>query len=141
MSAIAAFLLAAQISAASPSGGSVIITVTGLRNARGTIRACMTRSASHFPDCSRDPAALKRTVSAGAATIQFGEVPPGDYAIAVFHDENDNGKLDTFLGIPKEGFGFSRNPKISFGAPQFEGVNIRIGPGISRLTVRMQYLL
>ncbi|MBL7665211.1 MAG: DUF2141 domain-containing protein [Bacteriovoracaceae bacterium] len=51
------------------------------------------------------------------------EVPPGRYAIAFFHDENDNQKLDeNFLGIPNEAFGFSKNPKITFGPPTFNDV-------------------
>jgi uncharacterized protein (DUF2141 family) len=34
-------------------------------------------------------------------------IKPGKYAIAVIHDENCNGKLDTnMFGIPKEGYGF-----------------------------------
>lgn len=46
-----------------------------------------------------------------------------------------------FLGIPKEGFGFSRNPAVRFGAPRFEQVYIELGPGFTRTSVRMQYIL
>lgn len=141
MNAIAALFLATQTVATAPASGTVTIAITGLRNARGTLRACMTRSPSYFPNCDRDPASLGRTVSARVATIEFGGVPVGDYAIEVFHDENDNGKFDSLLGIPKEGFGFSRNPRVNFKAPRFDEVDIRIAPGASRLTVRMQYIL
>lgn len=141
MTAIAALLLATQTLAIAPSSGTVTVAITGLRNARGTVRACMTRSPSLFPNCDRDPASLGRTVSARAATIEFGGVPAGDYAIEVFHDENDNGKFDTFLGIPKEGFGFSRNPRVNFKAPRFDEVDIKVAPGPLRVTVRMQYIL
>jgi uncharacterized protein (DUF2141 family) len=141
MSAIAALFLAVQSIASPQTRGTVSIVIVGARNAHGTIRACITRNPAHFPDCSRDPATFSRTVKASAATSEFSEMPSGDYAVAVFHDENDNGKLDTFLGIPKEGFGFSRNPKNIFGAPRFEQVDIRITPGFSRLSARVQYLL
>lgn len=48
-------------------------------------------------------------------------LPKGNYAVAIFHDENENGELDTnFIGIPTEPFGFSNNPTIVFGAPNFE---------------------
>ena len=140
MPAIAALLLAAQAAANAQAGG-VEIDLEGLRNSRGMIRVCLTRDPAHFPDCDRDPAALTQSVSATARRIEFGSVPVGRYAIAVFHDENNNRKLDTFLGVPREGFGFSRNPTISFGAPHFDKVDIKIVPGLSRASVRMQYLL
>jgi uncharacterized protein (DUF2141 family) len=45
----------------------------------------------------------------------------GKYAISVLHDENENNKIDfNFIGIPKEGYGFSNNPKIMFGPPSFD---------------------
>ena len=52
-----------------------------------------------------------RMASPGNSAIcQFNDIPPGTYAIAVFHDENANGKLDkNFLGIPCEGYGASNN--------------------------------
>jgi len=51
------------------------------------------------------------------------EIPPGIYAIGVYVDENENEKLDTnFLGIPKEQFGFSNNPK-ALGIPKFEAAS------------------
>src|SRR4051794_36156922 len=128
MPALPALLLAAQVTGAPPSA-SLEIDFQGLRNAKGIIRICLTRDPAHFPDCSGDPAALTQSVSASARAVEFGRLPAGRYAISVFHDENSNRRLDTFLGIPREGFGFSRNPAISFGAPHFDKVNIRIAPG------------
>lgn len=140
MIAIAALLMALEAPAPIPAA-VVAVSLSGLRNARGTVRVCMTRDPAHFPDCRGDPAALTRSVPAATRTVEFAGVAPGDYAIAVFHDANNNRKLDTFLGIPREGFGFSRNPTIRFGSPRFTEVRIRIGPGFSRTSVRMQYLI
>ncbi len=54
------------------------------------------------------------------------EIPPGTYAIGVYIDENENGKLDTnFFGIPKEQYGFSNNTK-AFGIPKFEAAAFAI---------------
>ncbi|MBU0632502.1 DUF2141 domain-containing protein [bacterium] len=48
---------------------------------------------------------------AKSVEVQFENIPDGKYAIALFQDENNNHKLDkNFLGIPKEGYGFSNNP-------------------------------
>lgn len=60
-------------------------------------------------------------------TLVFEDMPEGDYAVALFHDVNANGKLDTkFLGIPKEPYGFSNNPKITFKAPSFSKCKFHI---------------
>ena len=141
MRRFAALLLATPMMAAGAPRASLEVDITGLRDTRGTIHACLTRAPSHFPDCKRDPAALTETVNAGARRIVFQGVPPGQYALAIFHDANGNQKLDTFMGIPREGFGFSRNPAIRFGAPRFNKVSIELGPGFARTSVRLQYLL
>ncbi len=65
---------------------------------------------------------------------------PGAYALALYHDANSNGKLDrNAIGIPKEGFGFSGNPKIQFSAPSLESVRMTVGaPGV-QTRIRMRY--
>lgn len=125
---------------AQASGADVEIAIEGARNSRGVIHICMTRNASHFPDCGDDPSAVKRTVPASTRSVRV-TVSPGPYAVSLFHDQNRNNELDTFLGIPREGFGFSRNPTIRFGPPSFDSVRINIIPGSSRMTVNMQYFL
>ncbi len=84
---------------------------------------------------------MKRSVPANVSSIRFTGIRPGQYALSVLHDENRNGKLDTLVGIPREGFGFSRSPKVLFGPPRFDQVRFGIAEGFSRQTVRMQYLL
>jgi uncharacterized protein (DUF2141 family) len=52
--------------------------------------------------------------------VIFENLPPGEYALTVFHDENNNGKMDSnFLGIPKEGTGFSNDASALFGPPSW----------------------
>jgi uncharacterized protein (DUF2141 family) len=120
----------------------VEIQVQGLRNARGVVRLCLTRQPEYFPDCNRDPAALKRSVPAGqAASIRLAAVPPGTYALGVIHDENGNGRLDRFLAIPREGFGFSRNPRLRMGPPRFDEVRFEVAGIALRQAVRLRYLL
>jgi uncharacterized protein (DUF2141 family) len=136
-----ALLLAWPLVAAVTPAATVHIDVTGLRGSKGVIHACLTRDRSHFPDCRSDPNALIKTVPGAEPVIEFRGVPAGRYALAIFHDANANQKLDTFMGIPREGFGFSRNPIIRFGAPRFDNVSIEVGPGFARENVRLQYLL
>lgn len=136
---------AALIAASAPSpatAAEVEVQIQGLRNARGLVRICLTRDPAHFPDCNGDPAAVSRSVPAGqAASIHLGTVAPGAYALSAIHDENGNGRLDTFMAIPREGFGFSRNPRIHFGPPSFEEVRFPVGATPVRQIVQMKYLL
>lgn len=118
----------------------VEVAIEGLRNGRGDVHLCLTRHPRHFPNCRDDPAAIKRTVPASTTRVTMNAAP-GEYALSVFHDENRNRELDTMLRIPREGFGFSRNPRIRFGAPRFRDVRVDIAPGFTRLSVRMQYML
>ncbi len=53
--------------------------------------------------------------------IEINDLPKGDYAFSLFHDENSDDKCNlNFLGIPKEPYGFSNNIKPKFSAPSFE---------------------
>ena len=55
----------------------------------------------------------------------FNKLPIGKYAVAVYHDENTNGVFDrSFLGLPKESYGFSNNPKHFLPKPSFKSVAI-----------------
>ena len=132
----AAFMISAT---AAPA--ELEVDIEQVRSAKGVLHLCLTRSPTHFPDCSSDPAAVKRTVPAATRDVRFDRLTPGRYAVAVFHDENNNRKLDTTLGIPREGFAFSRNPKVRFGAPRFSQVDIELASGMSRYALRMQYIL
>lgn len=121
--------------------GSLEIQVTGLRSAKGMIQLCLARDAGDFPDCREGASGIKRTVSAAAPTIRFDTLPQGHYAVAVIHDANGNDKLDTMLGIPKEGFGFSRNPAIRFGPPRFDAARFALGGSGTVERIRMRYML
>ena len=115
--------------------------VQGLRSAKGNFLICVTRTASHFPDCRDDPEGRHFTVPVTRGAIDLGRMAPGSYAIAIIHDENGNGKLDTFAGIPREGVGFSRNPAIRFGAPSFRSAQFIMAGAPVRQDVKVKYFL
>lgn len=116
------------------------IEVANLRSAKGMIRICLTADPKNFPACIDDTRAVTRSVPATATAITFGALPQGDYAFAVIHDENGNNKLDTMFGIPREGFGFSRNPAITFGPPRFTAARFTLGSDADKQQVRMKYM-
>ena len=139
-----ALLGAASPPTPAPETSDVTVVATGLRNAHGVVRACMTGEVAHFPSCE-NPAASYNIVgdAAGSVTLTFRDVRPGRYAIALLHDENDNGKADrAALMIPTEGFGFSRDARVRFGPPRFGDAAFDVAPGTTeRLFIRMRYIL
>lgn len=119
----------------------VSMDVQGLRSAKGDFLICVTRAAAHFPDCRDDPDGRHMAVPVTAGAVALGKLAPGTYAIAIIHDENGNGKLDTFAGIPREGVGFSRNPAIRFGAPSFKSAQFPVAGGAVRQDIKVKYFL
>ena len=74
------------------------------------------------------------------AVCEFSGIGPGTYAVAVFHDENSNGKLDTnFLGIPREGVGASNGARGHLGPPKFDAATFRFPGGRLDLKITINY--
>jgi uncharacterized protein (DUF2141 family) len=128
-------LLCAQ---ALPTGVPVQVEVQGLRSNHGHLMvAVCTRGTflgDHCPYVARVPAHL------GTVTATVTSVPPGTYAVQVWHDENDNEGIDrNFIGIPTEGIGFSRNVRFHFGPPHFDDAAVRIAPNGARLEITLLF--
>ena len=132
---------AVLLSGNGPAAGGVTVTVNGLRNTNGMVRACITAVPRLFPHCDRDPAAQKLSVPArNGAVLNFPGLPAGRYAIAVIHDENGNGKMDKGLILPKEGFGFSRDAPVRMGPPPFSAAAFDVAAAVVRTTIRIRYM-
>ncbi|WP_235523957.1 DUF2141 domain-containing protein [Sphingomonas sp. Leaf33] len=117
------------------------IDIEKLRSTKGVVLLCLTSDPVNFPNCVDDARAVRRTVPATTTDIRFDALPVGTYAAAVIHDENANAKLDTMMGIPREGFGFSRNPAIGFGPPKFGAARFALDAAGTQQDIRMRYLL
>lgn len=140
MRSAAAFVSLLLLGASAPPA-SLEVEVEGLRNTRGLVHVCITRDQHAFPDCRSDRSAHRQTIAATDRSLHLKGLEPGRYAVTLFHDENANHRLDKLLGIPREGFGFSRNPKMRMGPPRYDKVEIELRSGLTHTRVRMQYLL
>lgn len=125
------------------AGHDVTVTVGGLRSTKGVVRACMTENAKRFPRCAGDDAAHSLVVPAATELVlTFRGVAPGRYAIALLHDENNNGKADRALGMmPTEGFGFSRDAPVRMAPPAFIDAVVPVDGRNLNLSIKMRYLL
>ena len=121
--------------------GKVTLRMEGFRNNRGEAMVLLFGSKDGFPSSLKK--AVKTTtvkVADRKAEVTLGPFPQGAYAIAVMHDENGNGKLDTLLGIPREGWGMSNNPKARTRVPRFDEAKFDLDSESRTVTVKMVYL-
>jgi uncharacterized protein (DUF2141 family) len=141
--ALAALSTPSLTDAAADAGNSTVtINISGLRSAKGNVLVCVTANPKYFPNCSKDPKSHRARVAAkSAGRIEFDGVAAGTYAAALMHDENANNKMDTAVFMPKEGFGFSRNPAVVTGPPKFKAAAFSVGAGSVSQSVKMKYML
>jgi len=138
-------LLGGAVSATPPvkPASDITVTVTNLRSTEGVVRACITALSKGFPKCDADdPASINVVIPAAKnVTLSFGNIAPGRYAIALLHDENNNGKADrALMMMPTEGFGFSRDAKVRLGPPKFEDAAFDVAGEPVSHTIKMRYM-
>jgi uncharacterized protein (DUF2141 family) len=138
--AVAGVGLIAQPAKAASSNLTVLID--GLKSNQGQVCARLFAQSNGFPD-RQDKAVANQCIKANkiAAGFKFTNLAPGSYAVAIFHDANADGKLNTGLfGIPSEGLGCSRNPRGLVGPPRFQdAVIFVIGPN-NEIQIQLNYL-
>jgi len=110
------------------------ITVTNFANTEGVLRVCITDQKDDF----LDGCLFSKIISIEGETVSlsFESLKEGVYAVSVYHDENNNGVLETsgLFGFPSEPFGFSENPSMAFGPPSLK-------KALSKLTLIKTLLL
>lgn len=115
----------------------VVAVVRGLRSNRGHIRGAIYPSAETFTHEGQGTSTCISSVRGRVSRCVFEDVPPGRYAVGVMHDEDDDEHFDQgFMGIPQEGYGFSRNAHGTMGPPSFEDAAFTFRGG-SMLTIEL----
>jgi uncharacterized protein (DUF2141 family) len=116
------------------------IEVTDLRALKGQLIYGVFKTADGFPTESRK--SLNWQIKPADAKSVFFEcqLPPGRYGASVLHDQNSNGKMDkNAMGIPKEGYGVTNNPKPKLRAATFEESLFDLPPEGASLKISVQY--
>lgn len=116
----------------------VEVVIENVRDTAGVIRVAMFRDAETFMKKPFRSASVK--AEKGRVLVALEAVPPGTYAVSLIHDANRNGKLDSnFIGIPREGFGFSNDALGKFGPPTFEKAKVSVHGGNYVVLVQARY--
>ncbi len=106
---------------------NLTINIPNIKSTEGTIHIGLYNKEEHFPHSGSEFRKLVLKATAPAFTYTIKNLPPGEYALAVYHDINGDGKINrNLLGVPKEGYGFSNNVKPFLSAPSFDKVKFLV---------------
>lgn len=118
---------------------SLEVTVKNIKGTKGTIRIGLFTTESDF----LKTAVKGKVVDANGSEVKvvFEDLPAGEYAVSVIHDENGNEKLDTkAMGIPKEGFAFGNNAMGTFGPPSFDKAKVKLEGKPVQQVISLKYM-
>ena len=123
-----------------PDKGTLEIQFTGVHNDVGLIAIGIYKSSDRWPDNANIELQWKKeNIVDGVFTVQVPDLPYGTMAISALDDENCDIKMDYFLGIPREGYGFSMNPHIRLSVPKFDACAFLLNQPFKQITIDLKY--
>jgi uncharacterized protein (DUF2141 family) len=131
-------MLALLFAATLPAyAADLTIRIDGVASADGDIKIALYNSADGF--LSKSVRGLQAPAHTGTVEVKVADLPPGDYAFAVYHDANGNGKMDrNMVGMPTEDYAFSNNAVGKRGAPRYEDARIVLPAAGAVVTVNLR---
>jgi len=121
------------------AAGTLVVQVANLRSGDGEVHFGLWDSSDGFTRNDRKLAGGALPANSHQALV-FENLPPGRYALAIYHDENGNGKFDrNWVGLPAEGLGFSNDAWINLGPPSFDDAAIEVGDWEETVVVSLRY--
>ncbi len=130
-----------NVSLSQNNTGKITIVVNGFKDNSGKARLLIfsDKEKKYYP--SEQKKAYGRFVvpiKNKKVTFTFENLPYGEYAISVHHDEDNNGKVNTnWIGIPNEGLGSSKDAKGNFGPPSFDKAMVKLNKEELKLEINM----
>ncbi len=125
---------------ATAQAGGLQVNVEELRNNDGLVRLALYDRPERFPTSGESFVIFDVPIPHEGLSVLFSDLPPGEYALALFHDEDGDNVFDKgFLGLPLEGFGFSNDATVFFSAPSFRAAAVTVGEGLTTITIHMRY--
>ena len=119
----------------SPPTYNLDLNIVGLKQNQGVLNVGIYKTKDNWLNDNPYIGKRVRVQSIPTQSIQI-DVPPGSYSIAIYHDINNNGRLDAGLfGIPTEPTGTSNNERGFMGPPSFEKNNVTVSNGDTLLEI------
>ncbi len=110
---------------------TLVLKATHFRSEKGDAKVALWRTPDGFPeDASKAVRRASFSIVGKEGTVTLEGLAPGPWALAIFHDENGNGKIDLgAFGIPREGLAVSRDAKGFISSPSFDAARLVLLPG------------
>lgn len=125
------------------AAATLTVEVIGATDSRGHMAVAVFATPDGFPKEDARAIRRKRVPIHGtslSSTVTLTDLPAGSYAVSVFHDRNDSGKLETnFFGIPTKGYGFSNDPRPSMRAARFDEAQFELPENGTKVRVELVY--
>jgi len=103
------------------------IHISGISKIKGSLFIAIFRPTDDFPVFGKQFKGIVKEVEGKSQNYTFDDLPEGEYALAIYQDENRNKILDkNLLGIPTEIYGFSNNARRNFSAPSFQEAKFKL---------------
>ena len=103
------------------------IHISGISKIKGSLFIAIFRPTDDFPVFGKQFKGIIKEVEGKSQNYTFDDLPEGEYALAIYQDENRNKILDkNLLGIPTEIYGFSNNARRTFSAPSFQEAKFKL---------------
>ncbi len=102
--------------------------ISGINSNKGKLYIQLFKGEKNYLQGKSESASIVKAAK-GSTKILFNNVDEGEYALRFFHDENDNGELESNLfGMPIEGYGFSNNAVPNFGPVSYKEIKFVVSP-------------
>jgi uncharacterized protein (DUF2141 family) len=117
----------------------LVVRVTGVTAPAGRIGCSLFTGPAGFPMDTTGMRVVWLPADPKGVSCRFADVASGAYAVAIVHDTNGNGRVDTnFVGLPTEQWGVSRNVRPSLRAPRFDEASIRLAAGAEATVIDIE---
>ncbi len=109
------------------------IHISGISKIKGSLFIAIFRATDDFPVFGKQFKGIVKEVEGKSQNYTFDDLPEGEYALAIYQDENRNKILDkNLLGIPTEIYGFSNNARRNFSAPSFQEAKFKLNKDLQQ---------
>ena len=109
----------------SASAAELTVEIKGIASDKGDVYVAIYDKTEKWMKTALSDA--KASAKKGSVTVTFKELPEGDYAISLYHDENGNGKMDrNVIGMPTEPYAFSNDAAGNYGPASFEQAKFKV---------------
>lgn len=120
--------------------GDIELIIKNAKSNKGVIQVLIFSKEDGFPEIHHKAfKSMSLPVSNLTAKVNLQDLPTGNYAISVFHDEDSDGQIrKNHFGLPLDSYGFSNNPNLYFGPPSFSKCAVQVKKSTVKVEIKLR---